>query len=92
MSLLETNSKVPVTGKGTSLSAWKMDVTNWSQMSTICPTWKSTFWVWGQFLEKGYDIHMKDYSLFIRNDKVNLITKIKMSKNLMFSLNIQKDV
>ncbi|KAJ4717099.1 Retrovirus-related Pol polyprotein from transposon TNT 1-94 [Melia azedarach] len=46
----------------------------------------------GQLLEKGYDIHMKDYSLFIRDDKGNLITKVKMSKNRMFSLNIQNDV
>ncbi|KAL5824805.1 hypothetical protein ACOSQ3_020868 [Xanthoceras sorbifolium] len=46
----------------------------------------------GQLLEKGYDIHMKDCSLSIRDDKENLIAKVKMSKNRLFSLNIQNDV
>ncbi|KAL5855317.1 hypothetical protein ACOSQ4_005119 [Xanthoceras sorbifolium] len=46
----------------------------------------------GQLLEKGYDIHMKDCSLFIRDGKGNLIAKVKMSKNRLFSLNIQNDV
>lgn len=45
----------------------------------------------GQLLQKGYNIHMKDHSPFIRDDKRNLIMKVKMSKNRMFSLNIQKD-
>ena len=39
---------------------------------------------------KGYDIHMKDYSLFIRDIKG--ITNVKISKNIMFSLNIQNDI
>ncbi|KAL5861982.1 hypothetical protein ACOSQ3_003274 [Xanthoceras sorbifolium] len=46
----------------------------------------------GQLLEKGYDIHMKDCSLSIRDGKGNLIAKVKMSKNILFSLNIQHDV
>ncbi|KAL5800676.1 hypothetical protein ACOSQ3_032308 [Xanthoceras sorbifolium] len=35
---------------------------------------------------------MKDCSLFIRDGKGNLIAKVKMSKNRLFSLNIQNDV
>ena len=34
-----------------------------------------------QLLEKGYDIHLKDYSLFLRDYGKNLIVKVKMSKN-----------
>ncbi|KAJ4716700.1 Retrovirus-related Pol polyprotein from transposon TNT 1-94 [Melia azedarach] len=56
------------------------------------PNMKSNILSLGQLLEKDYDIHMKDYSIFIRDDKGNLITKVKMSKNRMFSLNIQNDV
>ena len=46
----------------------------------------------GQLLEKDYDIHLKDCSLFLTDGKRNLITKVKMSKNRMFNLNIQNDV
>ena len=46
----------------------------------------------GQLLEKDYDIHLKDCSLFLTDGKRNLITKVKMSKNIMFPLNIQNDV
>ncbi|KAL5733886.1 hypothetical protein ACOSP7_031747 [Xanthoceras sorbifolium] len=35
---------------------------------------------------------MKDCSLFIRDGKRNLIAKVKMSKNRLFSLSIQNDV
>ncbi|KAL5786960.1 hypothetical protein ACOSP7_003909 [Xanthoceras sorbifolium] len=35
---------------------------------------------------------MKDCSFFIRDGKGNLIAKVKMSKNRLFSLNIQNDV
>ncbi|KAL5831803.1 hypothetical protein ACOSQ3_017199 [Xanthoceras sorbifolium] len=35
---------------------------------------------------------MKDCSLSIRNGKGNLIAKVKMSKNRLFSLNIQNNV
>ena len=53
---------------------------------------KSNILSLGQLLEKDYDIHLKDYSFFLRDDKRNLITKVKMSKNRIFPLNIQNDV
>jgi len=46
----------------------------------------------GQLLEKGYDIHMKDSSLSIRDGRNNLITNVPMPRNRMFLLNIQNDV
>ena len=45
-----------------------------------------------QLLEKGYDIHLKNYIVFLRDNKGNLITMVKMPKNKMFLLNIQNDV
>ena len=45
-----------------------------------------------QLLEKGYDIHLKDNNLPIRDSGSNLIAKVLMSRNRMFMLNIQNDV
>jgi len=45
----------------------------------------------GKLLEKGYDIHMNE-SLSIKDEKNNLITKVPMSRNRMFFLNIQNDI
>nr|GEZ20804.1 reverse transcriptase [Tanacetum cinerariifolium] len=41
--------------------------------------------------EKNYDIYFKDRSATIRNQEGNLISKVPMSKNRMFILNIQHD-
>ena len=45
----------------------------------------------GQLLKKGYDIHLKDNNLSIRDNECNLIAKVSMSRNRMFMLNIQND-
>ncbi|XP_022891768.1 uncharacterized protein LOC111406611 [Olea europaea var. sylvestris] len=45
-----------------------------------------------QLLEKGYDIHFKDHSLSIRDQRENLIVKVPMTRNRMFELSIQNDV
>ena len=45
-----------------------------------------------QLLEKGYDFFSRDYCLFIKNSKGDLIAKAKMSKNRLFPLNIQNDI
>ncbi|KAE8684274.1 hypothetical protein F3Y22_tig00111146pilonHSYRG00032 [Hibiscus syriacus] len=46
----------------------------------------------GQLVEKGYDIHINNYNLSIKDDKNNFIAKVPMSKNRMFLINIQNDV
>lgn len=46
----------------------------------------------GQFLERGYDIHMKNCSLLIRDHRSKLIANIKMVENRMFILNIKHEV
>ena len=53
---------------------------------------KSNFLSLGKLLEKGYDIHLKDNNLSIRDSGSNLIAKMPMSRNRVFMLNIQKDL
>ncbi|KAJ4716957.1 Retrovirus-related Pol polyprotein from transposon TNT 1-94 [Melia azedarach] len=86
------DSKIAVKGRGNILIQLKDGRHQFIGNVYYVPNMKSNILSLGQLLEKGYDIHMKDYSLFIRDDKGNLITKVKMSKNRMFSLNIQNDV
>ncbi|KAK2981491.1 hypothetical protein RJ640_012248 [Escallonia rubra] len=45
----------------------------------------------GQLLEKGYDIHMKDKCLYLRDDRGSLIARVPMSSNKMFLMNIHHD-
>ncbi|KAJ4700820.1 Retrovirus-related Pol polyprotein from transposon TNT 1-94 [Melia azedarach] len=86
------DSKIAVKGRGNILIQLKDGRHQFIGNVYYVPNMKINILSLGQLLEKGYDIHMKDYSLFIRDDKGNLITKVKMSKNRMFSLNIQNDV
>ncbi|KAJ4722910.1 Retrovirus-related Pol polyprotein from transposon TNT 1-94 [Melia azedarach] len=86
------NSKIAVKGRGNILIQLKDGRHQFIGNVYYVPNMKSNILSLGQLLEKGYNIHMKDYSLFIRDDKDNLITKVKMSKNIMFSFNIQNDV
>ena len=46
----------------------------------------------GQLLEKGYDIHMRNQSISIRDQHANLIANVPMMNNRMFLLNIHNDV
>ena len=43
----------------------------------------------GQLLEKGYDILMKDKYLWLKDQNENLISKVLMSRNRMFILNLK---
>ncbi|KAH9681844.1 hypothetical protein KPL71_027113 [Citrus sinensis] len=86
------DSKVPVKGRGNILFRAKDGSHQIISNVYYVPNMKSNILSLGQLLEKGYDIHLKDYSLFLRDDKGNLITKVRMSKNRMFPLNIQNDV
>ncbi|KAE8696015.1 hypothetical protein F3Y22_tig00110678pilonHSYRG00437 [Hibiscus syriacus] len=56
------------------------------------PIMKSNSLSLGQLIEKGYDIHMNNYNLSIKDDTNNFIDKVSMSKNRMFLINIQNDV
>ena len=86
------DSKIPVKGKGNILIHLKDERHQFISNVYYVPKMKNNILSLGQLLEKGYDIHMKDSSLTIKDGKNNLITKIPMSRNRMFLLNIQNDV
>ena len=86
------DSKVLVKGKGNILFRAKDGSHQIISNVYYVPNMKSNIFSLGQLLEKGYDIHLKDCNLFLRDDKGNLIIKVRMSKNRMFPLNIQNDV
>ncbi|KAE8721075.1 hypothetical protein F3Y22_tig00016885pilonHSYRG00007 [Hibiscus syriacus] len=56
------------------------------------PNIKSNILSLGQLEEKGYDIHMNNYNISIKDDKNNFIAKVPMSNKRMFLINIQNDV
>jgi len=86
------NSKTPVKGKGKILIHLKDGRHEFISNVYYVLDMKNNILNLGQLLEKGYDIHMKDSSLSIRDGRNNLITKVPMSRNRMFLLNIQNDV
>ena len=55
------------------------------------PALKSNILSLGQLLEKEYEIVLKNGALMMRDNKGDLIAKVQMSKNILFSLKIQKD-
>ena len=85
-------SKVAVKGKGNILIRLKNREHQFISNVYYVPNIKSNILSLGQLLEKGYDIHLKDNNLSIRDTKSNLITKVPMSRNRMFMLNIQNDL
>ncbi|KAL4304010.1 hypothetical protein GQ457_10G012770 [Hibiscus cannabinus] len=83
------SSKVQIQGKGTILISLKDDSHNLITDVYYVPKLKSNILSLGQLLEKGYEIHMKDRCLCLRNQYDNLIAKESMSENRMFVLNLK---
>ncbi|KAL4369109.1 hypothetical protein GQ457_05G014540 [Hibiscus cannabinus] len=83
------SSKVQIQGKGTILISLKDDSHSLITDVYYVPKLKSNILSLGQLLEKGYEIHMKDRYLWLRNQYANLIAKVSMSKNRMFVLNLK---
>jgi hypothetical protein len=84
--------KVSKKGKGTILICLKNRKHQFITNVYFVPNMKSNILSLGQLLVKDYDIHMKNRSLLLRDDKKNLIAKVPMTSNRMFLLNIQTDV
>lgn len=85
-------SKIPVKGKGKILIRLKNGTHQFISNVYYVPNMKNNILSLGQLLEKGYDIHLKDHSLSIRDQRENLIAKVPMTRNRMFALIIQNDV
>ncbi|KAL8143062.1 hypothetical protein V2J09_016094 [Rumex salicifolius] len=87
------DSKIYVKGKGGILFRAKDGSYQVISNVYFVPNMTSNILCIGQLLEKGYDIHMKDYNkLFIRNQKGEFIAQVQMTKYKMFPMNIQCDI
>ncbi|AAD32876.1 F14N23.14 [Arabidopsis thaliana] len=89
---LGDESKMEVKGKGNILIRLKNGDHQFISNGYYIPSMKTNILSLGQLLEKGYDIRLKDNNLSIRDQESNLITKVPMSKNRMFVLNIRNDI
>ena len=86
------SSKIPVKGKGKIMILLKNGDKKYIHDVYYIPALKSNIISLGQLLEKGYDIHMRENSLTIRNQVQELIAKVDMTKNRLFTLDMQTDV
>ncbi|KAE8709398.1 Agamous-like MADS-box protein AGL6 [Hibiscus syriacus] len=86
------DSTIAVKGRGNILIRLKDGRHQFISNVYYVPNMKSNILSLGQLVEKGYDIHMNNYNLSIKDDKNNFIAKVPMSKNRMFLINIQNDV
>ena len=86
------NSKISVKGKGNILIHAKDGIHQLIFDVYYVPDMTCNILSLSQLLEIGYDVHTKDCSLFISDGKGDLIAKVKMSKNRLFSLNIENNV
>ena len=83
------SSKIPVKGKGTITIVLKTGEKKYINDVYYIPALKSNIISLGQLVEKGYYIQMQDNSLSIRNHDRELIADVEMSKNRLFTLDIQ---
>ncbi|XP_022889291.1 uncharacterized protein LOC111404759 [Olea europaea var. sylvestris] len=81
-------TKVPIKGKGNVLVRAKNGSHLLISQVYYVPTLKSNILSLGQLLENGYDIHLKNRCLTLRDVSHKLIAKVPMEKNRMFLLNV----
>ncbi|KAK2982524.1 hypothetical protein RJ640_027178 [Escallonia rubra] len=86
------SSQIPVKGKGNILIRLKSGEHQFISNVYYVPHMKNNILSLGQLLEKGYEIVMKNYSLFMKDPFGNLVANVPMTRNRMFLLNIQNDV
>ena len=84
-------SKVAMKGRGNILIRLKNGENQFISNIYYVSNMKSDILSLWQLLEKGYDIRVKDNNLSIRDGGSNLIAKVPMSRNRLFTLNIQND-
>ncbi|KAL8087732.1 hypothetical protein AgCh_037766 [Apium graveolens] len=86
------SSKIPVKGKGTVTIMSKKGEKKYINDVYYIPALKNNIISLGQLVEKGYNIQMQDNSLIIRNQARELIANVEMSKNRLFTLDMQTNV
>ncbi|XP_074326948.1 uncharacterized protein LOC141664890 [Apium graveolens] len=88
----DDSSKIPVKGKCTITIMTKDGDKKYINDVYYIPALKSNIISLGQTVEKGYNIQIQDNFLTIRNQVRELIVNVKMSKNCLFTLDMQKKV
>ncbi|XP_074327778.1 uncharacterized protein LOC141665692 [Apium graveolens] len=86
------SSKIPVKGKGTVTIMSNKGEKKYINDVYYIPALKYNIISLGQLVEKGYNIQMQDNSLIIRNQARELIANVEMSKNHLFTLDMQTNV
>ncbi|KAL8127506.1 hypothetical protein AgCh_014423 [Apium graveolens] len=86
------SSKIPVKGKGTVTIMSKKGEKKYINDVYYIPALKNNIISLGQLVEKGYNIQMQDNSLIIRNQVEELIANVEMSKNRLFTLDMQTNM
>ncbi|GKV17840.1 hypothetical protein SLEP1_g28296 [Rubroshorea leprosula] len=85
-------STIPVMGKGRILIKLKNGDHNYISDVFYMPDMKSNLLSLGQFLERGYNMLLRDNQLSISYAKGTLILKAPLSKNRMFRVDIASEV
>ncbi|GKV11977.1 hypothetical protein SLEP1_g23184 [Rubroshorea leprosula] len=85
------DTKDPIKGKGDVLIRSKNGSHLLITQVYYVPTLKSNILSLGQLLEMGYDIHLKNGYLTLRDGSHNLVAKVPTEKNRMFLLNVHVD-
>ncbi|XP_061336666.1 uncharacterized protein LOC133283767 [Gastrolobium bilobum] len=88
----EDESKTPVKGKCKILIRLKDGRHEFISNVYYVPNMKNNILSLGQLLQKGFDVHLRNNTLSLRDNQNNLIAKVPMSRNRMFLLNIQQDI
>ncbi|CAM8996692.1 unnamed protein product [Rhodiola kirilowii] len=88
----DDSSKAQIKGKCTIMIILKNGDKRYINDVYYIPALKSNIISLGQLVEKGYDIQMRDNSLIIRNQVQEMIANVKMTKNRLFTLEMQTKV
>ncbi|XP_040939086.1 uncharacterized protein [Gossypium hirsutum] len=83
------NSHAEIKGKGKVVITQRNGEKKYISDVYYVPALKSNLISLGQLLEKGYEVHMKDRSLAIRNKSGELVVRVDMTRNRLFTLDIE---
>lgn len=83
------NSHAEIKGKGKVVITQRNGENKYISDVYYVPALKSNLISLGQLLEKGYEVHMKDRSLAIRNKSGELVVRVDMTRNRLFTLDIE---
>jgi hypothetical protein len=81
-------SKVKVKGQDEILIQCKDGNERFISNVYYVPDMKSNILSFGQLLERGYKVFMKERTLYLRDQHNRLLAQVEMTKNRMFKLNL----